>query len=237
MHSQVGVNQPGFDPQTMQAITKNDLSVGKYAVTVDAGPSYQTQRQEARDSMMQFMQAFEPAAAVMGDLVAKNMDWPGAEEISERLKLLLPPPVAQMIAQKAQAGGKPDPAAMMQQVAQTHQQLQQAQQMMQQLQQENQQLKAGVQEKVQVATITAQQHMHDTQITAQQHITDAQEETKRRQQDSFFRSKADIEEAQVKAVTAIKVAEIQAQTQLAIAALTPAPQGIVDANPTGGSVQ
>ena len=69
----------------------NDLSAGKYDVRVTVGPSYATKRMEAADSMMQFIQAFPAAAPIAGDLIAKNMDWPGADDIAERLKELLPP--------------------------------------------------------------------------------------------------------------------------------------------------
>jgi len=40
--------------------------------------------------MLQFMQAVPQAASVAGDLVARNMDWPGADEIAERLRRMLP---------------------------------------------------------------------------------------------------------------------------------------------------
>lgn len=69
----------------------NDLTVGKYDVEVVVGPSYRTRRLESADSMLQFIQAFPQAGQVAGDLVAKAMDWPGADEIAERLKKLLPP--------------------------------------------------------------------------------------------------------------------------------------------------
>lgn len=68
-----------------------DISVGKYDVTVTVGPSYTTKRLEAADSMMQFVQAIPNAAPAVMDLVAKNMDWPGADDIAERLKKMLPP--------------------------------------------------------------------------------------------------------------------------------------------------
>jgi len=68
-----------------------DLSVGRYEVSVKTGPSFSTQREEARASMMEFVQAFPPAAQVAGDLVAKTMDWPGADELSERLQKIIPP--------------------------------------------------------------------------------------------------------------------------------------------------
>lgn len=65
---------------------QNDLSVGKYDVTVETGPSFSTRRAEAADSMMTFINAVPQAAAAAGDLIAENMDWPGAEKIAERLR-------------------------------------------------------------------------------------------------------------------------------------------------------
>jgi hypothetical protein len=72
----------------------NDLSQGTYDVRVKIGPSYATRRAEAADSMLQFIQAVPQAASVAGDLVARNMDWPGADEIAERLRRTLPPQIS-----------------------------------------------------------------------------------------------------------------------------------------------
>jgi len=74
-------------------VINNDLSVGKYDVVVSVGPSYATKRIESAESMMQFIQAYPAAANVAGDLIAKNMDWPGADDIAKRLKTLLPPQI------------------------------------------------------------------------------------------------------------------------------------------------
>jgi hypothetical protein len=71
----------------------NDLNQGAYDVRVKIGPSYATKRAEAADAMLQFIQAVPQAAAVAADLVARNMDWPGADEIADRLKRTLPPQV------------------------------------------------------------------------------------------------------------------------------------------------
>ena len=68
-----------------------DLSVGRYDLAVEAGPSFTTRREEAATQMMQLIQAFPQAAPVIGDLVAEKLDWPGAAEIARRLKTLLPP--------------------------------------------------------------------------------------------------------------------------------------------------
>lgn len=70
-----------------------DLTVGKYDVTCEAGPSYTTKREEAADQMMVFLQSVPNAGPIIGDLVAKNLDWPGADDIAERMKAMLPPQV------------------------------------------------------------------------------------------------------------------------------------------------
>lgn len=87
----VEINKQYYDPMTRTVGIFNDLSVGKFDVKVSSGPSYQTQRMEAAESMMQFIAAVPDAGRVSGDLIAKNMDWPGAEELAERLKKMLPP--------------------------------------------------------------------------------------------------------------------------------------------------
>lgn len=104
-----------------------DMTVGKYDVVVSTGPSYATQRTEAANSMMSFVQAVPQAATLVSDLIAKNMDWPGADEIADRLKTMLPDQL------KKPEDGEPQ---LPPEVAQDLQQMQQAMQQMQaQLQQ------------------------------------------------------------------------------------------------------
>lgn len=69
----------------------NDMGWGKYDVIVQTGPNYSTQRQESVESMMAFVEKFPQAAPIVGDLIAKNMDWPGADQFAERLKKMVPP--------------------------------------------------------------------------------------------------------------------------------------------------
>jgi hypothetical protein len=66
-------------------------TVGKYDVVVTTGPGYLSQRQEAMDAMAQILQGNPSLWAVAGDLFVKNMDWPGAQEMAERLKKSLDP--------------------------------------------------------------------------------------------------------------------------------------------------
>ena len=87
------MGQPVLDPQTGQPRVENDLKAGEYGVFVRSGPSYTTRRQEAAESMMQFVQTAPQSAQMVLDLIAKNMDWPGADQFAERFKKMLPPQI------------------------------------------------------------------------------------------------------------------------------------------------
>ncbi len=101
----------------------NDVTVGRFDVVVSAGPSYATKRQEAAESMMAFVQAVPNAAAAISDLVAQNMDWPGAEKIAERLKKTLPPGLADETDEQGNPiqGQQPPPPEMVQAIQESQQ--------------------------------------------------------------------------------------------------------------------
>ena len=88
--------------------------VGKYDVAVTTGPSYMTKRQESLDAMSQLLQGNPQLWAVAGDLFIKNMDWPGAQEMSQRFAKTIDPkllsneddPALQAAHQQMQAMGK-----------------------------------------------------------------------------------------------------------------------------------
>lgn len=69
----------------------HDLTTGKYDVTVKAGPSFQSRRQEEGAFMLQILQSRPDLMQVIGDLVFKSQDSPGAQQIAARLHKLLPP--------------------------------------------------------------------------------------------------------------------------------------------------
>lgn len=89
----VMLNQKVINPQT-QAIEKikNDLTVGRYDVVMDTGPSYETKRMEAADAMLDLMRTplGEVAVKVGADIIFRNMDWPGADELANRSLPLSP---------------------------------------------------------------------------------------------------------------------------------------------------
>ena len=66
-------------------------SVGKYDVVVATGPGYATKRQEALEAMAQLLQGNPQLWTVAGDLFVKNMDWPGAQEMSKRFAKTIDP--------------------------------------------------------------------------------------------------------------------------------------------------
>lgn len=102
----VQINQPFMEEGPNGAVEKIfDLTMGKYDVVVSIGPSYTTQRDEAAENMMAFINAVPNAGPLIADLFAKNLDWPGAAEIEKRLKLLLPP----ALQAEGEGGGPPPP--------------------------------------------------------------------------------------------------------------------------------
>jgi hypothetical protein len=148
------INASVFDPSTGTSKKINDLSRGKYDVTVTVGPSFATQRQEAAETYTQLAQSFPPLMQFAGDLVFKSMDVPYAEQIAERLKMMLPPPIQQQIAE-----GKPVPPevqAVMQQAEAAMAQVQQHGQLVQQAAQELEAEKAQVDKgKAEIQTLIA----------------------------------------------------------------------------------
>lgn len=100
-HKLVPVNQD--IPQEGGPPLRYDLTTGKYDVVVDAGPSFTTKREEAAESMTAFISAFPPAAPILGDMIARNSDWPEAEKVADRLSTMLPPAI------QAKESGQPLP--------------------------------------------------------------------------------------------------------------------------------
>jgi hypothetical protein len=67
--------------------------VGKYDVVAVTGPGYATKRQEALEAMAQLLQGNPQLWQVAGDLFVKNMDWPGAQEMSKRFAKTIDPKI------------------------------------------------------------------------------------------------------------------------------------------------
>jgi hypothetical protein len=120
------------DQQTGATIKKiYNPNVGKYDVAVSTGPSYMTKRQESLDAMSRLLQGNPNLWAVAGDLFIKNMDWPGAQEMSKRFAKTIDPKLmddSDMSPELAQA--QQQMQAMTQEMQQMHQMLQNVNQSM-----------------------------------------------------------------------------------------------------------
>ena len=114
------------DQQTGATIKKiYNPNVGKYDVAVTTGPSYMTKRQEALDAMSRLLQGNPNLWAVAGDLFIKNMDWPGAQEMSKRFAKTIDPKLMD------DSEASPELAQAQQQMQAMGQEMQQMQQMLQ----------------------------------------------------------------------------------------------------------
>jgi hypothetical protein len=181
-----------------------NITAGKYNVTIETGPSFATQRQEAADAMTTLVQTAPQLFAIAGDLLVKNMDWPGAYEISERLKSqmkkegILPPDETD----------QPDPQAQAEQQAQMQMQQAQLQEAQAQLEHAAQmrqlefaQTQAEV-ETAQAGVATAQANMQAAQAAAEQ------------AQSNALKAKADADKARTQAEQAEVEAKIAPMTTI-----------------------
>ena len=87
-----------IDPDAQEAIqrlkTETDTAeeiifnpkVGEYEIVSDPGPNYATQRQQTWDALTQLLAQNKELGAICSDLLFKNGDFKGAEEIADRLK-------------------------------------------------------------------------------------------------------------------------------------------------------
>ncbi|MHA1559977.1 MAG: portal protein [Alphaproteobacteria bacterium] len=82
--------QPGKPPKLRPKTRTFSLTQGRYDLTATAGPSYTTKREEAAGQMIELLRAIPQSAPLIGDIIARNLDWPGADEIADRLKSMLP---------------------------------------------------------------------------------------------------------------------------------------------------
>ena len=151
-----------------------NLNIGVYDLSVAAGPSYTTKRQEQAEAMLQMAgQANSPIMQIAGDLLVKSMDWPNADALADRFKLMLPPQIQQAISQE---GTSPE-----EQLAQSQAMIAQLQQQMEQIQmqaQEQGQMMADKEKELlsieqSVKDEVARNEMLKTQIEAAKKVFDA----------------------------------------------------------------
>ena len=129
--STVPLNQPY---EENGQVVEHNLASGKYTVLISKGPSYESQRAEALDKLMDLVKVTPEFMSVAGDIIFRNMDFEGSEEIADRLKAQIPPNIL--------AASNPTNGDNQSQVLQNN--LQQMQQQLEMLNQQNQQLNQAI---------------------------------------------------------------------------------------------
>ena len=199
------INQYGQDDEGVYKVL-NDVTVGEYDVVMDTGPGFNSKRQEAVDAMMQLFAADPQLIQTAGDLLVRNMDFPGADTIADRLAVNNP------LAQIDDKSAVP---------ARVQMQLQQGQAAIQQLQQQVQQLQQFIAQRQDIEGVKqdAETKRELMRQTAKAHDTEIREETARRKTDIDNDTKVEIE--QLKAQIALILANMSGkQANLANAETT-----------------
>lgn len=71
----------------------NDMSIGRFDVRMDTGPSFNTQREQSFQLLMQLAQFAPNIMHSAGDLILKDSPLLNAKAIAERVKKMMPPQV------------------------------------------------------------------------------------------------------------------------------------------------
>jgi hypothetical protein len=86
---QMSPNEKPSPEQAAQLIY--NPGIGRYDVTVEVGPSFETRRAEAFHALSQIIGQNEELMNKVGDLLFKAADFPMAQDVAERLRRAIPP--------------------------------------------------------------------------------------------------------------------------------------------------
>lgn len=191
----VNINEPGEDEQGVKKIL-NDVTVGQYDVVMDTGPGYNSKRSEAVESMMTLLAADPNLMQTAGDLIFRNMDFPGADVVADRLAAANP---------MAQIDDKsPIPP-------QVQMQLKANDAQMQQMQQEIQRLHIMIQERQDMEQVK-QDNMTKRElmkVTAKAHEIEMNNETRRA--DTQTRAQTAIHDTDTRTDTMVEIENLKGQ--------------------------
>jgi hypothetical protein len=178
-----------------------NLGVGRYDLSVSVGPSFGTKRAEAVEAMTQLLGVNPQMSIAIMDLFVKSQDWPGAQQMAERLRKMVPP---QLLGDEETGN---DPAAAVGQLQAT------LQQMAQQLEMRSQQLQQAEQVMQQ-----AGQEIETLRQQAAENRTQTMDKTQAAQVKAY--------ETEVRAQADVRIAELNAEAEIAKSAQAQAQQEI-----------
>lgn len=85
----VKINQAHVDAKGQEK--HYDMTSGKYSLVVTMGKSYGSKRAESFDTVAQVIQTSPNMLPTVGDILFRNSDLAGADELAERFRKMLPP--------------------------------------------------------------------------------------------------------------------------------------------------
>lgn len=173
-------------PNEVPDVQNIDLTNGKYGVVISSGPSYSTQKQALIDQLLEMGRTNPEILPLISDVLVKNINLPGSEELADRFKVMMPPQVQQLIESQDLDGKNPSEIIRSQAI-----QLQQQASEFQQLQQNAQALaveleKAKAQEEYKIADLQLKKTINDDNIRSKF----AMQEVDNDQQDQMARMDA-----------------------------------------------
>lgn len=191
----------------------------RFNVAIKVTKAYDTRREQEAATVAEIIQTNPAMLNVVGDLFFANMDGPGSRDMAERMKVMLAPPVQQLLQSKQQGQNAVPPevqaqmAAMQQQMQQMGAALQEAQSGIQ-----TEQLKAQVQLQIEREKLAAQERIEQlrAQVELQKAQIDAQVSEKRTAVEQIADSERQSRQIQADmADTVIKVQAAAASEQAA----------------------
>ena len=191
------INERKMDEQGIQRIL-NDVTIGEFDVVMDTGPGYNSKRQEAVDAMMQLFQAEPALVQVAGDLLVRNMDFPGSDVIADRLAINNP------LAQIDDMSSVP-PAIQMK--------LKQDQATIQQLQQQIQQMQMAIKQRQDIEQVKQDNETKRELMRQTTRAHDTEMRTQTTAQDTVVKTEAQKEIEAMKAQLALILAQMNLRTE------------------------
>jgi hypothetical protein len=186
----------------------HDTTIGQYDVVMETGPGYNSKRQAAVESMMPLFAGNSALFQVAGDLMFRNMEFPGAEVIADRLAASNP--LAQ-IDEKSEI-----PPQVQMQLAQSKQQIQQLTQQLQAMQlaikqrQDIEQVKQDSETKR--VLIKETNRAHEIELRNEERHADMKLRTDTQAHDTVLKTQTQKDIERMKAEVAILLAQLDRQS-------------------------
>lgn len=194
----------------------HNLTTGTYGVDYDIAPSYMSQRQQALDSMLEYLKLNPSQMSVVSDLVFGMMDIPQSDEFAARLRATIP---ANILAASSASNLNSDNAQIKAQMLEAQLQqatggLQQAEQQIQQLQQALQQMQMESQSKMQEIQATGNIKMQEIQKKLE--LDKAIEEARMQHEIELesIKLQHDIDIERIRTASKLKIADREASNRL-----------------------